>query len=148
MKPLILATSLLCLTGSTFADDPTQAAIEYRQSAMNVLGWNLKPMAAMVKGKKPYDQAAFSRHAQDLAAAAALDHLSGYPEDSEGDSKARPEIWLNWEDFEKQMKDFQVQAAELAKVSSGGDMALIKPVFAKTAKGCKSCHKEFKAKKK
>ncbi len=149
MKRLVLTSCLLSLTGTALAEDPIHAAVEYRQGAMNILGWNLKPMAAMVKGKTPYDQAVFSRHAQDLAAAAALDHLSGYPADSESDeSKALPEIWLNWDEFKKDMQDFQTQAAELAKVAAAGDLEAIKPQFGKTAETCKSCHKEFKAKKK
>ena len=73
-------------------------AIEYRQSIMNIYGWNLKAMGAIVKGKIPYDPAAFAVYSSDLIAASNLNLLSGFPEDSDEDeTDAKSEIWLDWE---------------------------------------------------
>ena len=118
--------------------------IEYRQAAMNVFGWNLGNMGAMVKGKKPYDKAAFEGYARDLAAAARLNVLTGFPDDSvSDDSDAKDEIWLQWEDFEQKFQAMQAQTAKLAEVASGGELEQIKAQFKETAASCKSCHRKY-----
>lgn len=126
-------------------DDPTQAAIDYRSGVMNIFSWNLKPMGAMLKDKMPYDQTAFSRHAQDLASAAALDLLPGFPEDSvNDDSAAMSEIWLDWEDFNAKYQDLKEQSAKLAETAASGDKAAIAEQFSATAEACKACHKRYR----
>ena len=146
---LPLTASLLCGAMPLFADEAIKEAVEYRQGAMSVIGWNFKPMGAMIKGEKPYDQAAFAAMANDLAAAASLNLLAGYPEDSESDdSKVRPEVWMNWDDFKTKMSDFKQATSKLAKVAAGDDLGAIKKQFGNTAETCKACHKEYKAKKK
>ena len=42
------------------------------------------------------------------------------------------------------METFQVEAASLAEIAKGGDMAEIKPQFGKVGESCKACHKEYK----
>jgi cytochrome c556 len=112
---------------------------------MTVFRWNIKPMGDMMKGDIPYDGAAFARHAKDLAAAASVDLLSGFPEESEeGDTDAKPEVWMDWEDFQKKFKDLQEQSAKLAEVAAGGGRGVIAEQFNATAETCKACHKKFK----
>jgi cytochrome c556 len=125
--------------------DPTKAAIEYRQSVMTIVGWNFKPMGAMVKGDKPFDAKAFAAHARDLAAVTGVDILSGFPEDTDGEgSKAKAEIWLKWDDFKDKMGAMQREAAKLAEVAAGGDQEAIKKQFGATGKTCKGCHDDYK----
>ncbi len=122
-----------------------ERAIEYRQSIMTLFNWNMKPMGAVMKGKLPYQQAAFARHAKDLEAAANLDLLAGFPADSEGEgSDALPDIWLNMEDFEQKYKDLQTAASALSQAAESGDQAKIKPAFQALGKACKACHKAYK----
>ncbi len=126
-------------------ETPTERAIKYRQSAMTLVGANFKPMGAMLKGELEYDQAAFARHAADLAAVAGIDILRGFPTDSEGEgSDAKPDIWLDWGKFERGMQRLAEQTAKLAEVAAGADRAAIKEQFAATAKTCKGCHDAFK----
>jgi cytochrome c556 len=143
-----LLTSLVALSlaaPAMAADSPTERAIKYRQAAMTVVGSNFKPMGAMIKGEIPFDAAVFARHAEDLSAIAGVDILRGFPEDSEGKgSDAKPDIWLDWEDFKAKMEDMTRETAALAKVAAGSDKAAIKDQFGKTAKTCKACHKAYK----
>ena len=148
----ILATTLLFASLSTaaVADEEGEGShaktIDYRNSVMSILKWNIGPMGAMVKGKVPYDQAAFARHAKDLAAAAHLDLLAGFPEDSnEGDdTSARIDIWMDWEGFTEKYEALKKASSELAETASGGDLEAIKPKFGALGKTCKSCHDAFK----
>jgi len=122
-----------------------EAAIDYRTSVMTVFRWNIKPMGDMMKGDIPFDGPAFARHAKDLAAAASVDLMSGFPEESEeGDTDAKPEVWMEWEDFQKKFKDLQEQSAKLAEVAAGGGRGVITDQFNATAETCKACHKKFK----
>ena len=125
--------------------DPKKEAIEYRQSVMTIVGWNFKPMGAMVKGEKPFDAKAFATHAKDLAAVTGVDILSGFPEDSDGEgSKAKAEIWLKFDDFKDKMGAMQREAAKLAEVAAGGDPEAMKKQFGATGKTCKGCHDDYK----
>lgn len=144
--PAALGVLLLVVGGARASHaDSMQKAIDYRSSVMTVFNWNLKPMGAMMKRETPYDQAAFAAHARDLAAAASLNVLAGFPEDSDmGETDAKAEIWLSWEDFEEKYRDLQTQVAKLAEVAAQGDREQTASQFKATATACKACHKEYK----
>ena len=138
---------LSVLTGANAADPKPQDAAKYRQSVYTIIGWNFKPIGAMIKGEIPFDAAAVARHAQyvELMSKAALE---GFPKGSGPDAvkntEAKAEIWTNWSQFETAMSNFQQESGKLAEVAKGGDQAAIKAQFGKTAETCKACHKEFK----
>lgn len=138
---------LAFLTAASAAGPKPEDAAKYRQSVYTIIGWNFKPIGAMVKGEIPFDAAAVARHAQyvELMSKATLE---GFPEGSGPDAvkntEAKPEIWANWDKFKIKMSDFQQEAAKLSEVAKGGDEAAIKAQFGKTAETCKACHKEFR----
>ncbi|MET0014296.1 MAG: cytochrome c [Sedimenticola sp.] len=135
----------LLLTAQSAVADSHSKAVEYRQAVMTAYGWNLKPMGAMVSNKAPYEAGKFKRHAMDLATAARLDLLGGFPEDSEHeDSDVKSEIWLDWENFEEKYRNFQEKAMALKTAAESGDLEKIRPAFGATAKSCKDCHKAFR----
>jgi len=144
-----LRTGLLSLTlalcaASVQAGD-VEKAVDYRQGVMNVFAYNVTSMSDMVKGKTAFDAAAFAHHAKDLAAAARLDVLAGFPEDSiNDDSDASDTIWLAWDKFQGKLEALREQSAKLAEVAAGGNEAAMKEQFGKTAKTCKGCHDDFK----
>jgi cytochrome c556 len=137
--PFTLAWAPVALAG------PTEDAIEYRQAVMGVYSFNAGQMAAMAKGKIPFDDATFQVFAKDLAAAASLDMLAGFPDDSVSeDSDAKDEIWLNWADFESKLEDLRTQSAKLAEVAASGDEAAMKAQLDETRGTCKACHDDYK----
>ena len=141
----ILGVSLLTVAHA--ADPKPEEVVDYRQSVYTVIGWNFKPIGAMVKGEIPFDAAAVARHAQyvELMSKAALEGFSkGSGPDAVKDTEAKAEIWTNWDKFETAMKNFQQEAAKLTEPAKGGDEAVIKAQFGKTAETCKACHKEFR----
>ncbi len=142
--PLTFLPILLAIATGASASD-VEDAVDYRQGLMNVLSWNAERMAAMAKGEVPFDAAAFRGFASDLAAAASLDVLKGFPEDTVTDeSDAKDEIWLEWADFQSKLKDLRTQSAKLAEVSHSGDEAAMKAQFEETRGTCKACHKAYK----
>ncbi|HVY04376.1 MAG TPA: cytochrome c [Burkholderiales bacterium] len=150
MKRLIAAVLLLacCSIFSVvvLADTKPEEAIKYRKGVYAVIGWNFRPMAGMVKGEIPYDAAAFARHAEIVAYMSKLP-LEGFVAGSEsGDTKAKPEIWLDMDDFKAKMEKMQAETARLAEVAKGGDLGAIKAQFGETGKACKACHDKYRNK--
>ncbi len=143
---VLLMSALFWLANNAYTDDRVEAAVEYRQGVMNIVGWNFKHMGAMLKGKSAFDQAAFSAYANELQVVTRFNLLSGFPEDSDesDETAAKAEIWMDWEDFQQKLKDLQQQTAELASIAGQRDQAAIKQQFDKTAKACKACHKAYK----
>lgn len=147
---MVLAGGILgmgVLTAASAAEVKPEDAVEYRQSVYTVIGWNFKPMGAMVKGEIPFDAAAVARHAQYvemMSKAAPEGFTKGSGPDVVKNTEAKPEIWTNWSKFEAKMNDFQQEATKLAEVAKGGKEADIKAQFGKTAETCKACHKEFR----
>ena len=120
---------------------------EYRQAVFNIVGWNFKPIGAMVKGEVPFDAAAVARHADYIAMlsqAAPEGFAKGSGPEAVKHTEAKPEIWTKPDEFDAKMKNFQQEAAALATAAKGGDEVAIKAQFAKTAETCKACHKEFR----
>ena len=145
LVPLAFVFSATGIQAADSAEKIAARAVEYRQGVMNVYAFNVTSMGDMVKGKTEFDAAAFARHAKDLAAAAQLDLLAGFPEDSiNDDSDASDTIWLDWDKFQKRHKDLQEQSAKLAEVAAGGDEAAMREQFGATGKTCKGCHDDFK----
>ena len=141
----LLLSALLVSPATLLAADPIKDAVAYRQALMGVLAWNANRMAAMAKGEVPFDAAVFTGHAKDLAAAANLDALKGFPEESvTEDSDAKDEIWLNWADFQSKLNDLRTQSAKLVEVTAGGDQAAMLAQLDDTRGTCKACHKEYK----
>ena len=141
----ILGMGLLTAAGA--ADQKPEDVVQYRQSVYTIIGWNFKPIGAMVKGEVPFDAAAVARHAQyiEMMSKAAPEGFSkGTGPDVVKDTEAKPEIWTKATEFASKMKDFQQAAAKLTEVAKGGDEKAIKAQFGKTAETCKACHKEFR----
>ncbi|MCB1858503.1 MAG: cytochrome c [Gammaproteobacteria bacterium] len=152
MNRISIITAALLVAGlgagsaSTWATErPGHAAFEYRESIMTVFKWYLGPMAGMAKGKIPYDQASFQHNAKELAKAASLDVLSGFPEGSiDEDSEAKPEIWQNWKKFEDKLEALRTESAKLAEIAAGGDQQATVEQFKRTAGTCGGCHDDFR----
>lgn len=150
MMKQILATGLL---GAVFAL-PTIAHIEktqplqsLRQSYFALIGMTFGPMADMVKGKIEWDQDTFEGWASDLAAVSSYNVERGFaPGSEEGRTRAKPEIWLNVDDFNEHLNGLRTEAAKLASVAQSGDRKAIAEQLGATGQTCKGCHDEYKAK--
>lgn len=135
----------LALPAAPLRAGDVEKAVDYRQALMNVYAFNATSMGDMVKGKTAFDRAAFARYAKDLAAAAELDLLAGFPEDSiNEDSDATDAIWLDWDKFQKRYEAMKEASAKLAQTAPGGDEAAMKEQFGATSRTCKACHDDFK----
>jgi cytochrome c556 len=150
MKRLLVALLLIACSSlfaaSTFAQVKPEDAIKYRKGVYTVMGWNFGPMAAMAKGDRPYDAAAFARHAEIVAFMSKLPLEGFVPGSDSGETKAKPEIWLDMDDFKAKLEKMQAEAAKLAEVAKSGDFNAAKAQLGETGKACKACHDKYRNK--
>ena len=103
----LAAVLLFAVCASLFANfaiaQKPEDAIKYRKGVYSVIGWNFGPMAAMAKGERPYDAAAFARHAEIVAFMSKLPLEGFVPGSDTGETKAKPEIWLDMDDFKAKL---------------------------------------------
>ena len=149
-KTFAVAALLAGLVGAPAALshlNPDTFYVSYRQSLFAILGANLGPMSAMIKGEMPWDDAQFKAFADDLALASELDFMRGFPDGNQpGKTRAKPEIWENKADFEAKMNDLRTASANLAEAAAGSDKKAIMAAFQATGGACKACHDEYKTK--
>lgn len=149
-KITIITAAVIALSVTTTVvskeRDPGEKAIGARQAAFTLMAANVGPMGAMAKGKKPFNQEEFAMRAANLEALSNMPWEFFIPGSDQGDTKAKPEVWSNQDDYKKKTEQFKQEVAKLAQASKGTDQKAMFEQFGATAKSCKSCHKEYKKK--
>ena len=148
--PLLFASAMLFSSNLTIADDndPKANSITYRQSTFKMVKWHVGPMVAMVKGKVDYDAAAFTKNAEAVASLSKLASNGFMIESLSKKSQSKPAIWKNKSDFDQKMQDFVDASGKLLAAAQTNNLDTIKPAMGAMGKTCKSCHKEYRVKKK
>lgn len=141
----LLAVLAFGSTATALAQMKPEAVIEYRQSAMTMIGWNFSPMSAMVKGKIPFDAKEFAKHAERIAGLTPQ-VLEGFAKGSDkgAQTDAKPDIWANFDDFQSKLNDLVNESKTMSEVAAGGDETKMKEQFKKLGGACKACHDKYK----
>ena len=124
-----------------------EQAIKYRQSVYKVILWNFGPMAGMAQGKIPYDATDFAKRAERVATMAPM-LLEGYPRGSGSGAptRAKAEIWDNFDEFTRLMHNMENKAAALADVAKEGSLEKSRAAVGELGDACKACHDKYRAK--
>ncbi len=135
----------LAFAATTQAQDAAKV-IKYRQSAHYLLGWNIGPIGAMVKGEIPFDPEAAKMRALRLSQVAPM-IAEGYPPGSQtgAPTKARPEIWENMDDFQQKAADMAAATRQLVVATETGDLKQVGTALGTVGGACKACHDRYKA---
>jgi cytochrome c556 len=139
MKRVLAAAALFGCIMCAHAGAPVKPAdvVHYRQSVMDLIGWNFGPLAAMTKGKTAWDAKEFAMRAERIQSLStqAIDGFANGPANGGVETDAKADIW----------NDFITQAKALSETARSGDEAKMKEQFHKTADTCKACHDKYKA---
>ena len=149
MKNVVIAAIALAATAipALAQQVKPEDQIHLRQATMALIGYDFGILSAMARDKRPFDKAEAERAAEIIPKLAALlPRFFGEGTDKGGDTKAKPEIWQNMDDFKKKLEAMQRQVAMLPQAASSGDMAAFKKQVGDTGKACKSCHDDYKSK--
>lgn len=151
-RPLLALglTATLAMPLIAQAAEP-EDAIEYRQSALRVMAWQLGPMGDMAQGDIDYDEQEFATRAANLAAASRLP-WEGFMEgtlrddDHDAETDALAKIADDWDDFEDRQATLQEETATLAQmVDDGEGFDMLRRQVGEVANTCKGCHDDYRA---
>ena len=139
---LSTAVALGAIAFSNVARADDKDVIEYREHIMNTLNAQTSAIGMIVSTQIPEDN--LVQHVEAIALTAKQALKSFEPKVQGGESK--PEVWTNWPDFEKRMKDFVARTDKLAKdAKTGGTLVVMEQMV--DALTCKSCHDIYRTNK-
>lgn len=96
---LVLLTVLI-MDQPSFSHEGATGIVKERMDNMKAIGDQMKKLAGFFKGEIPYDVAGVEQAAAAISKRGGLHLLKTFPEGSlEKPTKARPEIWKNWQQF-------------------------------------------------
>ena len=147
-KVLIGAAVLASLTaGAAVAQVPADRSVKYRQSALTVMATSSGRIGAHIKGDIKLDAAALEQNAAvvELMSKMAFDGFLQGTEQSSGATKAKPEIWKEWDKFKKLQGDLQAATAKLHEASKGTDTKALQAAWGQVGQSCKACHDAYRA---
>lgn len=147
LTSLAIATLGASLSAAAYAQSVAEDAIKYRRGVLAAHGWNMGIMGQMVKGERPYNQAEFVQRATNLAALSKM-ALEGFtiPGSESGNTKAKPDLFMEMDNFKAGMQKMETEAAKLVQVAKAGNMNAIKAQHGELAKACKACHDKYREK--
>lgn len=130
--------TLLPMVGHTDDKD----AVEYREHIMKSMEQQTAALGQILSGAGPAE--ATVAHMEAIALTASIALKAFEPKVPGGSAKA--EVWKDWADFSKRMKDFADKSAEMAKIGreQGADQAAMKVIEALPCKGCHDVYREEK----
>jgi cytochrome c556 len=133
-------TGLVLAAGATYAGKATEPAAMARQDLMDTIGMNVKVLGDMAGGKAAFDATAATAAKAAIEAAAAEIAVKFEPQTTDPESKAKPEIWANWDDF-------IAKANGLGAAATAMDTATVEGVQAGMGAiggSCKACHSDYR----
>jgi cytochrome c556 len=143
-RVLIQAVIIVVLLPAVVSAD-NQDVIDYREHIMNTLNEQAGALGQILAGAVPGDYTA--AHLNTIALTAQIALKAFEPKVQGGEAK--PDVWLNWADFSKRMKEFAQKSAEVAAVAK--QKRYDDPVLGEKivdALSCKSCHDIYRDEKK
>lgn len=146
----VLAVVAALTGGSAAAQDgppPEQQALNARQSHMQLYGFHLGPVGGMAQGNIPFDAAVATAAAQNLSHLAQMDQslywLPGTSSEEMEESRARPAIWEDMEDFAAKRLAL-AEATEALVAAAGTDQAALGAAMGGVGQACAACHETYR----
>jgi cytochrome c556 len=123
--------------------------IRYRQGLMNVMGWNIDQLGAMVRHTGALDAREFAVRAERLAALGPQ-IAEGFPKGTGSADKvavndAAPAIWTDAAGFQTKIDEYIAGTKKLLDAAKTNDEAQMRAQFRKVSDSCRGCHDTFKA---
>ena len=145
MRTVVVIGTLLLGVGAVMAQ---QDLVKQAQSVMKANGKNAGALAAMVKGEKPYDQAAVDAALNQFEDTAkklpTLFPVSTKGLKPDGDYSASSKIWEDKAGFDEHIASFgKVVTEAKGRIK---DLDTLKETFPAVGKQCGGCHETFRLK--
>lgn len=142
----IAATAVVALApmAVSLAQDASTAAYEKRSKTMKSIGESMGALGKVAKGEAPYSPDAVK--AAENVSALAKDIAGLFPAGSAvGESRAKPNIWTSWPDFQAKAKAMTDPADKLVVAAKTGNKDEIGKALGVAGGACKACHDDYRA---
>ena len=145
---VVVVTALLTVawTGLVYAHgkdpSPEEAAYIARDGLMHLIVAQRGILRDMADGKKPVVRREFVRAANTLAYLFSTIPGAFEKNVTVADSRSKPEIWQNWDDFVAKAQNLRVVAAEIAAIADISGVDAAKDKIADI--DCGSCHTPYR----
>jgi cytochrome c556 len=127
--------------------DKAPAAFKDREDFMKGNGNREKALIAVMKGEAPLDAKAQQAAAEQAAAMKQV--LSKFPAgsgaDAVTDSRAKAEIWQQWDKFTQLASAAEAATAASAVAAKTGDAKAFADKEDASVKACNACHRDYRA---
>lgn len=146
-KLLIITIFGLLFFGLAYAQfAKPEDAIKYRQSVMNIIGYHMGQMGAVVMGKKPYEKQEFSHHTtiEEMLSTLPWEAFMTAGTDK-GKTAFKSSAFSEKDKFMAKAKTFETETQKLVKAAAGDDFNAIKAQYGEVGKSCKSCHEDYRS---
>lgn len=145
LRQVALVTSIaLAAVSASAVTVADKDAIKFRQSAFFLMSNLFGEINGMAQGRIPMNEAALKERAATLNALVALP-FHAFPEGSDkGQTKAKPEIWMEGDKFKKAISDSQTAIGKLNTAMVAGQFKDLKALAADVGRTCKGCHDQFR----
>lgn len=125
-------------------ETPETAAFGYRSAIMESIAYKVAQARGMAQGEIPVDEAAFQKHARDVAALAGMIVEGFIPNSAVAGSAALPDIWTNMADFQQKAADLQNAAQSLADATAANGFEAAKGMVQAVGQTCGGCHRPYR----
>lgn len=140
---LTLAALALAACGGVDPDSP----LGKRKALFKQMMTLSEDMGGMLRGRLPYDGAAFADYARELDALASQpwQHFPQVREEER--SSAREDVWQRQERFQQLARELEEATAALVLVAAQPELkpADLRVPMQRVEDGCEGCHQEFRA---
>lgn len=138
--PTALIVSAALAATAVFAANATDPNAKARQELMDTIGMNVKILGDMAGGKAAFDATAAAGAKAALIAAASEIPVKFKTESTDPASKAKPDIWANWDKF----KDEAGELSEAAEALDTSSVETVQAGLGAIGGVCKDCHTTFR----
>jgi len=152
MRPSRLLTVFVALAtfaaGAAVAQEKFDGVIKARKGQFELLSLHVGVLGGMARGNAPYDAAAATAAANNIATVTKLSQGSLWPAGSHNatvqGTRAQPNIFENSADFAAKWDTLGKRAAALQAVAGNGLDAL-RPAVGALGAACQDCHEKYRA---
>ncbi|MCK9282878.1 MAG: cytochrome c [Rhodocyclaceae bacterium] len=119
--------------------------IRYRKAVMTMLKWHADKISSALKNPQAFNRDEVLNNATAVEMLGRLSLEGFVPGSSEGETKAKADIWTDWGRFKVLGEKFSTETVKLRERAKSGDAAALKAQLREVNKVCKSCHDDFKS---
>ncbi len=140
---LLAAAAAVALSGAAAAQEAEEAAVKARKAHMQLQAFYLGQLGGMARGDAPYDAAAASVLAQDLAAITAIDQQFYWiPGTAQGEVEGSQLLPTALEEGSDILEDAVAlnEAVQALSAAAGTDLAALQGAMGPVGQACGACH--------